>query len=72
MGRHDAYAERMRGVSRLDAVLAAGFVLAAVVEAIVRFRSTPGLLAFNAVGALWLGSLAVRRQRPPNLQRRFP
>ena len=39
-------------------------MLAAVAEAVVRGHGTPGLLVFNATGALWLGSLAVRRVRP--------
>jgi signal transduction histidine kinase len=55
---------RVRGVNRLDAVVALGFVLAAVADATVRHRATPGLLAFDAAGALWLASLAVRRTRP--------
>lgn len=54
----------MRGVSRIDLAVAVGFVLAAVGEALVRFHDMLGLLVFNAAGALWLGSLAVRRSRP--------
>lgn len=53
-----------QGVARADAVVAVVFVLAAVTEAVVSDRATPGLLAFNATGALWLGSLAWRRRRP--------
>lgn len=45
-------------------MVAAVFVLAAGVEAVVRYHDIPGLLAFNASGALWLASLAVRRPRP--------
>jgi signal transduction histidine kinase len=44
--------------------MALGFVLAAVAEAVTRYHAMPGPLAFNASGGLWLGSLAVRRQRP--------
>ena len=51
-------------MSRVDALVALGFVLAAVAEAVVRDHGTPGLLAFDATGSLWLGSLAVRRRRP--------
>jgi signal transduction histidine kinase len=45
-------------------MVATGFVLAGVGEAVARYHATPGLLAFDATGALWLGSLAVRRRRP--------
>jgi signal transduction histidine kinase len=54
----------MRRAINADLALAGGFVLAAVVESSVRFRGTPGLLAFNVAGALWLFSLALRRSRP--------
>ena len=45
-------------------MVAVGFVLAAAVEAVVRHHDAPGLLAFDVSGALWLGSLAVRRRHP--------
>lgn len=51
-------------MTRVDAMVALGFVLAAVVEAAVRHHGTPGLLAFDTSGALWLSVLAVRRRRP--------
>jgi signal transduction histidine kinase len=51
-------------MNRLDAMVAVGFVLAGVAEAVVRYYATPGMLAFNACGALALSCLAVRRQRP--------
>ncbi|TXL61315.1 sensor histidine kinase [Aeromicrobium terrae] len=54
----------MRRAINADLVLAAGFVLAAVIESVVRFHATPGLLAFNVAGASWLFSLALRRRRP--------
>jgi signal transduction histidine kinase len=54
----------VRGVNRLDATVAVGFVLAAVVEAVVRYHATPVMLVFNAFGALALSCLVVRRQRP--------
>ncbi|HET8617199.1 MAG TPA: histidine kinase [Actinomycetales bacterium] len=54
----------MRGVGRVDVVVAAVFVSAAVAEAVVVHPSPPGLLALNASGALWLAALAVRRSRP--------
>lgn len=44
--------------------MAVGFVLAAVAEAVARDHATPGLLAFDVCGAVWLGSLAVRRRCP--------
>lgn len=44
--------------------MAAGFVLAAVAEAVARFHASPGLLAFSGSGSLILGSLAVRRRHP--------
>lgn len=55
---------RVRGVSRIDAVVAAAFVVAAVTEAVALHRSAPGLLALNVSGGVWLGILAVRRRRP--------
>jgi len=45
-------------------VVAAGFVLAGLAEAVAMHRSTPGLLVFTACGALVLGVLALRRSRP--------
>ncbi|HEY3528842.1 MAG TPA: histidine kinase [Nocardioides sp.] len=48
----------------MDAAVAACFVLAAVAEAVVVQRGTPGLLVFDAVGAVGLVSLAVRRTHP--------
>lgn len=60
----DPYPGRVGGRSKADAMVALGFVLAAIAEAVLRYRATPGLLAFNATGALWLGALAVRRRRP--------
>jgi signal transduction histidine kinase len=48
----------------VDAAVAACFVVAALVEAIVRHHAIPGLLAFEAGGSLGLVSLAVRRTRP--------
>jgi signal transduction histidine kinase len=54
----------MRAVSRTDAAVAVGFALVAVAEAVVRYRAVPGLLIFDASGAAWLLSLAVRRTRP--------
>ena len=59
-----SYPERVRSVTRVDAGVAAFFVLAAVAEAVALRRSTPGLLAFDAVGALGLVCLAVRRSHP--------
>jgi signal transduction histidine kinase len=56
---------RVRGVRRVDAVVAAVFVAASVAEAVVLHRTTPGLLALNASGSLWLAALAVRRRHPP-------
>lgn len=44
--------------------MASAFVLAAVAEAVARHRATPGLMAFDGTGALWLCVLAVRRTRP--------
>ena len=44
--------------------MAAGFVLAALAESVVRDHGTPGLLAFDVTGAPWLASLAVRRRHP--------
>jgi signal transduction histidine kinase len=48
----------------VDAAVAACFVLAAEVEAIVRHHAVPGLLAFEVTGAFVLVSLAVRRTHP--------
>ncbi len=45
-------------------MVAAGFVLAGLAEAVVLHRRTPGLLAFTACGAPLLSVLAVRRIRP--------
>ena len=58
------YTAPMRSVSRLDAMVGLGFVLAAAAEAVLRYHGTVGLLAFNASGAVWLGALAMRRSRP--------
>jgi len=44
--------------------MAAGFTVAATVEAVARFHSTPPRLALTVVGALLLAPLAVRRTRP--------
>ena len=52
------------GLTRSDAVVAAGFVLAGLAEAVALHRHTPGLLAFTASGAPLLSVLAVRRIRP--------
>jgi len=54
----------MRGTARLDAVMAAGFTVAATVEAVLRFHGTTARLALTVVGALLLAPLAVRRTRP--------
>jgi signal transduction histidine kinase len=54
----------MWAARRADLLVAVGFVLAAAAEAVVRHHATPDLLAFDLTGALWLGSLAVRRRRP--------
>jgi signal transduction histidine kinase len=54
----------MRGTARLDAVIAAGFTVAATTEAVLRFHDTPARLALNVVGALLLAPLALRRTRP--------
>jgi signal transduction histidine kinase len=51
-------------VSRVDVVVAVAFVAAAVAEAVVLHRSVTSLLVVNATGALWLGSLALRRRLP--------
>jgi signal transduction histidine kinase len=45
-------------------VVAAGFVLAGLAEAVVLHRHRPGLLAFTACGVPLLSVLAVRRIRP--------
>ncbi|GAA2340756.1 sensor histidine kinase [Dactylosporangium salmoneum] len=50
--------------SRVDAVVAAGFALAGVVEAAVVGHTGPGHLLLNVVGVLLLVVLAVRRRRP--------
>lgn len=55
---------RVPTVSRVDAGVAAVFVAAGAAEAVVRHASTPGLLVVTASGALWLGSLAMRRRHP--------
>jgi signal transduction histidine kinase len=55
---------RVRRVARGDVIVAAAFVAAAAVEAVVRHRAAPGPLALNVTGALWLGSLALRRHKP--------
>lgn len=47
----------------MDAV-AAGFVVAALIEAVVLRRETPGLLVFEVAGAPVLAVLAVRRRHP--------
>ena len=52
------------GLTRSDAVVAAGFVLAGLAEAVVLHRHPPGLLAFTACGAPVLAVLALRRVRP--------
>ncbi|MFG2045567.1 sensor histidine kinase [Dactylosporangium sp. NPDC048998] len=54
----------MQRVSRVDAVVAAGFVLAGVAEAALVGHTGPGHLLLNVVGALLLAVLAVRRRRP--------
>jgi signal transduction histidine kinase len=54
---------RVRGAGRVDVVVAAVFVSAAVAEAVV-VHPSPGLLSLNASGAVWLAALAVRRSRP--------
>lgn len=51
-------------MSRADAAVAVCFVVAAFSEAVVHHHAVPGLLVFQASGALWLGSLAVRRRWP--------
>lgn len=45
-------------------MVALGFVLAAIAEAVARYHATPALLAFDVSGALWLACLAVRRAHP--------
>ena len=59
-----SYSRCMRGTARLDAVMAAGFTVAATVEAVLRFHGTTARLALTVVGALLLAPLAVRRTRP--------
>lgn len=56
-----SYAQRVRGVSRVDVLVAVVFVAAAMVEAVVLHRSAPGLLVLNLTGALWLVALVARR-----------
>lgn len=52
------------GIRQVDGWLALGFVLAAGLEAVVRYRHEPEVLAGNLVGALTFGFLALRRSRP--------
>ncbi len=52
------------GLTRADAAVAAGFVLAALGEAVVVRSGTPRLLVFQACGAPLLGVIALRRTRP--------
>jgi signal transduction histidine kinase len=52
------------GLTRSDALLAAGFSLAGLVEAVWLHRHSPGLLAFTVCGAPLLTVLAMRRIRP--------
>ncbi|HEX2893959.1 MAG TPA: histidine kinase [Marmoricola sp.] len=54
----------MAEVPRADAAVAAGFVLAALGEAVVVHHAHAGLLAFHLAGAPVLAALAVRRTRP--------
>ena len=54
----------VRGVNQVDAGIAAVFVAAAVVQAVAVDHDVPGLAAFEVTGALWLSTLALRRQRP--------
>ena len=54
----------LRGRTRLDALVGAGFTVAAIGEAVLRFHDTPARLALNVAGALLLMTLAVRRTRP--------
>ncbi len=54
----------MRGLSRADAALGVGFVLAALGEAVTLHRDAPGLLVFQMSAAPVLGVLALRRTRP--------
>ena len=60
------YAGLVRAISpsRLDAAVAAVFVLAAVVEAVGTHRDTPGLMLLGVTGAPVLAVLAVRRSHP--------
>lgn len=48
----------------VDGWLALGFVVAAGIEAALRFHHQPGQLAENLTGALIFGCLALRRTRP--------
>lgn len=48
----------------IDGWLALGFVAAAAIEAVIRYRHEPGLLVGNLSGAPTFGCLAVRRTRP--------
>ncbi|MGN6686153.1 MAG: sensor histidine kinase [Actinomycetales bacterium] len=50
--------------TKAEALVAAGFVLAALVEAFVLHHGSPGLLAFTVAGAPLLAVLAVRRLHP--------
>ena len=52
------------GLTRADAAVAAGFVLAALGEAVVVWSGTPRLLVFQACGAPLLAVVALRRTRP--------
>jgi hypothetical protein len=60
----EPYTRGMRGTTRLDALVAAGFTAAAIGEAVLRFPDTPARLALNVAGALGLMTLAVRRTQP--------
>lgn len=64
LGRGGTYGGRVRDLDRRDVAVAACFVLAALGEAAVRHGHTPGLLAFDSAGALWLATLVVRRTHP--------
>jgi signal transduction histidine kinase len=54
----------VRGVTRTDAAVALGFVVASLVETVARDHAEPGRLAFEATGSLWLACLALRRRWP--------
>ncbi len=64
LARVDTYAEQVLRVTKVDVVVAVVFVLASLVEDLVEYHATPGLLAFNATGSLLLGCLVWRRRRP--------